>query len=236
MKFNKRRKREIPRWPSKELHRLSTKLSFIYKNPRLNNKDDPLDELIFIVLSNKTTEKSYIKIYDILKKTYPKWSDILEKSSSKRLLKILKPGGLAKKKGRWLRQILMKISEDNGDVDLSFLTDHSIKESEKYLCSFPGIGLKSARCILMYSLHKDVFPVDTHCNRILTRLGVIQNRRLTNIVQSKIQEKIPPNIRYSLHVNLVAHGRAICNARYPLCKICQIHEMCVMGKKFRKIG
>jgi endonuclease III len=200
-------------------------LSREYNNPRLHNKRNPLDELIFILLSSKTSEKSYLSTYLALRKAFKNWFDVLD-SPPGAVSRIIVEGGLSNKKEKQLRSLLKEIRTTSKGGTLSFLSKMSTKDAEYYLTSLPGVGLKTARCVLMYSFSRDVFPVDTHVRRILSRLGVANQRRLTDPAQNSIQEAIPIGVRYALHVNLVAHGRAVCKARDPLCSSCVIRDMC----------
>lgn len=215
-------------WTPQRIRLLSNRLSGIYGNPRHHNKDDPIDELVFIVLSSKTSEKSYLGTYDSLKKSFPEWKDLL-KAPSPDVMRLLRSGGLSKKKEEWIRQILSRAYEDKINRETDSLAGMNTIDAEAYLTSLPGIGLKSARCVLMYSLGRQVFPVDSHCNRILSRLGIVEHRRLTDRVQNEVQRKIPPDVRYALHVNLVAHGRSVCKARAPKCESCGVIRMCRIG-------
>lgn len=217
-------------WTLQRIRLLSKRLSGIYGNPRHHNKDDPIDELVFIVLSNKTSEKSYLGTYNSLKKSFPDWKDLL-KAPSPEVMRVLRSGGLSKKKEKWIRQILDRAYEDKINRGTDSLAGMNTIDAEAYLTSLPGIGLKSARCVLMYSLGRQVFPVDSHCSRILSRLGIIEHRRLTDRVQNEVQIEIPPDVRYALHVNLVAHGRSVCKARDPKCESCGVRRMCRIGIK-----
>lgn len=212
-------------WNPARIRVLSARLAREYENPRHHNKDDPLDELIFILLSGKTGERAYLRTFEALKSAFPKWNDLLKAPPSK-VRKMIEFGGLARKKEEWIRRVLETMSDGNRGVDLSFLSTMSNEEAEGFLTSLPGVGLKSARCVLMYSLGRKVFPVDSHCNRILSRLGLINNRRLSKAVQDEIQALIPEELRYSLHVNLVAHGRSKCTASNPRCSACVIIDIC----------
>jgi endonuclease III len=205
--------------------KVSSRLTERYRNPRLHNKSNPLDELIFILLSAKTAERSYLRTYAALRMKFHPWSRILEAPASS-VVAVITEGGLAEKKEKQLRALLLAIRERTGEVSLEFLSDLSDEDAESFLVSLPGIGLKSARCVLMYSLHRDVFPVDTHCRRVLSRLGLVEFERLTDSVQNRIQAKIPAGIRHTLHVNLVAHGREVCVSRRPRCGECPISEFC----------
>ncbi len=207
------------------LVRISGHLSDEYGDPRLGNKEDPLDELVFIILSAKTAERSYLRTYFALKKAFPTWFDILDAPAGS-VASAIGLGGLANKKEAQIRALLAAIRGPTGREDLNFLQEMTTGDAEGFLTSLPGVGLKTARCVLMYSLGRDVFPVDTHVRRVLSRLGAIPYQRLTEGVQNSIQQIVPPGIRYKLHVNLIAHGRATCTARNPRCGSCILYDVC----------
>lgn len=205
---------------------ISNVLELEYGSPRLGNKKNPLNELLYILLSLRTTGPSFERVYCEFKKTYPRWEDTY-RSSVRKIEKTIYNAGLASQKAKNLKAILSKIQKDFGFVTLSPLKALGDSEIEHYLCSLPGIGKKSARCIMLYSFDRQVFPVDAHCFRIVKRLGWIRKDLNNNEKNADIiQEFIPSALRYSLHVNMVAHGRAICGERYPKCSICPIRKYC----------
>lgn len=216
-----------PREGSSEarLRHVSEALSSQYNNPRHHNKADPLDELMFIILSAKTSEPSYLRTYDALKKEFPNWFAISDTDPGT-VAKAIASGGLSKKKEDQIRALLYALRKSDGGLSMETLRDAEDEKVEAYLTSLPGIGLKSARCVMMYSLGRMVFPVDTHCRRVLSRLGFIESRRLTDRVQDEVQAIVPPDMRYNLHVNLVAHGRAVCLSRKPRCPACIARDEC----------
>jgi endonuclease III len=181
--------------------------------------------LIFIILSAKTAEASYLRTYDALKNAFDDWFHILDTPRGS-VAHIISSGGLSDKKEAQIRALLDDIKERTGAEGLNLLSKMSTNEAEEFLTSLPGVGLKTARCVLMYSLGREVFPVDTHVRRVLSRLGIIRFERLSDKVQNSIQKRVPSEIRYKLHVNLVAHGRAICRARNPLCNSCVLSDIC----------
>lgn len=208
----------ILRWASRRLQRE-------YRSPRHHNKKDPLDELVFILLSAKTAERSYLRTYEALRKRFADWFAVLD-SPIGTVAATIREGGLSVKKEWQLRSLLTEIQSGIGREGFARIRGLSTPEAARLLAGLPGVGLKSARCVLMYSLGRKVFPVDTHCRRVMARLGVIRFERLTDSVQDRIQELVPPSIRYDLHVNLVAHGRAVCLARKPRCGACVLKSRC----------
>jgi endonuclease III len=141
-----------------------------YGMPRHHNKDDPLDELVFIVLSAQTEEYAYLKTYEALRATFPEWEGLAE-ADVEQIVAVIRPGGLYRKKARQLQGALAKIVRDQGRPTLAFLYDLDAAAAYSYLLSLPGVSNKTAKCILMYSLRRAVLPVDTHVWRIARRLG-----------------------------------------------------------------
>ncbi len=208
----------------RRLERVARTLSRVYQNPRHHNKNDPLDELVFILLSAKTAERSYLRTYRALKAQFPDWFDILSAPTGS-VANLIAKGGLSRKKEGQIRSLL-EVVQARGGSTFASLSEMPEDQAELYLTSLPGIGLKSARCVMMYSLGRRVFPVDTHCRRVLSRVGFVPFRRLTDRAQNQIQAIVPPELRHNLHVNLVAHGRAVCLPRIPKCAECPIREDC----------
>ena len=219
------------KWSKDIIYRVNYKLDQEYKSPRLGNKKNPLNELLFIQLSLRTTGPSFERTYSYFKKRYPRWEQVF-KASNKEVADAIFNAGLSKQKASNLKKILNKLMKDFGRLSLSRLKHLDDYEIEAYLSSLPGIGKKTARCIMLYSFDRDVFPVDSHCFRIIKRLGWIgQDKKHTDKVADEIQDLIPKSIRYSLHVNMVAHGRSMCHPVYPRCTICPILKLCPFGQE-----
>src|SRR5262249_29180168 len=135
-------------------------------------------------------------------------------------------GGLARSKAASLKRMLEKIYVDQGATSLRHLRNRSTGEALAYLSSLPGVGLKTARCVLMYALHRPVLPVDVHVWRISKRLGWINGGTHPDNQRSvELETAIPAHLRYSLHVTMVSHGRKICRQR-PRCLSCLLSAIC----------
>jgi len=215
----------------KVLEYVNKRLKKKHKTPHLGNKKNPLNELLYIQLSLRTTGPSFERVYLEFKNKFPKWDDVYKASKEEIALTTFK-AGLSNQKASNLKSILNKLYSDFGKVSLSPIKRLNDGEIEIYLRSFAGIGKKAARCIMLYSFDRKVFPVDSHCFRIIKRLGWIKpDERYNDKIADEIQDMIPPELRYSLHVNMVAHGRAICLERYPKCNKCPIFEFCIFGKR-----
>ena len=187
-------------------------LAVLYGTPDLGNKADPTDELVYIILSRKTPEKAYQQTFASLKARFACWDDLLAAPREEVEL-LVRPGGLPGKKATSLFGALTKIQESFGRCSLEPARDWPDDRLEDFLCGLPEVQRKSAYCIMMYSFGREVFPADTHVGRVLSRVGPYRELglKLEGLDHKKLQrvlaDLIPPPLRYSLHVNLVEHGR-----------------------------
>jgi len=204
-------------------HRIAESLDTTYgvppRNPLpLGNQTDPLDELIYIQLT-VMTEFGVDEVWRQLKKRYPTWDAVL-RGRRETLVRLFHPIGLYEQKADRVRAILRRIKDDRGTCSLDFLAEMPDAEAEAYLTSLPGVGKKVARCVLMYSLGRDVLPVDAHVLRVAKRLRLLDEEMSWARAHDAIHEAVPAQFRYALHVNLVRHGRTVCRAKNPHCEDC----------------
>ena len=192
--------------------------------PPLGNKLDPLDELVYIVLT-LMTEYGVDQVFKQLKEDYPTWLDLLC-SSEEECYFLLKPLGLVNQRSNKIFAILQELYNEFGEVSLDPLYDYPDREAEEFLISLHGVGKKTARCVMMYSLRRDVFPVDTHVYRLSKRLGLIPGSVSWQKSHDLLQDLVPPECRFSLHVNMVIHGREYCKSKRPLCEKCFLVGIC----------
>lgn len=200
-----------------------------YKNFSHHNKKNPLDELFFILCSLKRSEKVYLEAFKSLKQNFPRY-ELLVNAPVRKISRTVSWGGLQNQKAAAANQIINNLIESFGKPTLAPLKKMSDEECERFLTALPGIGRKAARCVMLYSLDRQVFPVDAHCWRIAGRLGWIgrghNGRHASDKGVDHLQDLIPPALRFSLHVNMVSHGRQICTARKPKCSECVITTYC----------
>jgi endonuclease III len=201
-----------------------------YKDFDHYNRKNPLDELLLILCSVKRGEKVYLRAFKSLKQAFPTFEK-LNQASVKELTKQIEWGGLQNQKARALKKITMAITGKFGNLSLAPLRKMTEGECEGFLCSLPGVGKKVARCVMLYSLGMEVFPVDTHCWRASKRLGWIKTNGKHKFCTSQdmdiLQDMMPPRLRLSLHVNMVSLGRELCLARSPKCHCCPITQYCL---------
>jgi endonuclease III len=193
------------------------------------NRKNPFEELLFILCSVQTQETNYRRTFAALRRAFP-CLEGLANATEKAIARPLKSGGLSTTKAKRIRVISRRLRAAFGTVTLAPLGRMGDEQCEAFLTSLPGVGIKVARCVMMYSLGREVFPVDTHCWRVCRRLGWIRATRRDGESGTKdmdrLQRKIPARLRFSLHVNLISLGREICAASTPRCQACPIRRLC----------
>ena len=211
------------------IERVAFELKKEYKDFAHHNRKNPLDELFFILCSVKRSEKVYLEAFKSLKRSFPRY-ERLATASVKNISKAVAWGGLQNQKASSAKEIVKCLIDSFGRPTLAPLKKMSDEECERFLTGLPGIGIKAARCVMLYSLDRQVFPVDAHCWRIVGRLGWNGNgrnsREASDNAVDHLQDLVPPALRFSLHVNMVSHGRKICTARSPKCRVCIIKAFC----------
>jgi DNA mismatch repair protein MutH len=211
----------------RRLLKISRLLSAKYSDYAHNNKRDPYRELVFILCSTMTRQAVHERVYRQFIRRFPTLRSVAE-ARTPSLAAALKGGGLEKRKSAQLRAVARKVHAMTGAHSLAFLKQHSDDAVEAFLTSLPGVGKKVARCVMLYALDRQVFPVDTHCWRVATRLGLLGRKSgpKGDRVMDRLQARIPPRLRYNLHVNLVSLGREVCIAGRPRCSACCLSGVC----------
>lgn len=213
----------------KPLRYIIQNLERAYGVPHNERASDPLDMLIAIILSQATSDTNSHRTFAALKKRFPAWDKAL-RARIETVADTIRAGGLANQKAVVIKGVLRQLKDEHGTLDLSFLHDFDAQEAADYLSQFRGIGPKTIACTLLFACRKDVFPLDTHIFRILRRVGLIP-QKCTDARAHQIMDGIVPRGKfYSLHVNLVRHGRTLCRPREPLCERCPIIEYCDYGQ------
>jgi endonuclease-3 len=207
------------------------------RRPVHARRRDPLDTLIGTVLSQNTTDANSGRAFEQLKERFPHWEEVL-RARPERIASTIRSGGLAEVKSRRIRRILKQIAQDRGKLDLSFLSRLPLETARRYLQNLPGVGPKTAACVLLFSLGKPAFPVDTHVLRVSKRLGLIpadtDMERAHDIFGTLLDsaQASPGRTSYgrremlALHLGLVKHGREVCVARLPRCRVCTLFDLC----------
>jgi DNA (cytosine-5)-methyltransferase 1 len=217
------------------IDRINELLRLTYRDADLGNLENPLDEAIYILLSKQTSQVLYQRAYRDLRAAWPRWADVLDADPAM-VADVLQPSGLSLQRAQHIQQLLAAVKDmckQRGlrTLTLNWLHTMPDRKVETLLASLPGLSIKSARCVMHYSLGRDVFAVDTHIRRILDRLEIVEDPHPTRKVDhTRYDDKIPARYRRSLHVNLIHHGRALCTPRKPACSSCPLISFCKPGQ------
>jgi endonuclease III len=184
-----------------------------------------IDEVVATVLSQHTSDVNSGRAFVQLKATFPDWEQVLAAPAGQ-VADAIRCGGIADQKARRIQQILAAIRAREGRIDLARLHELGDAEVEDYLTSLPGVGPKTAACVLVFSMGRAAFPVDTHVHRVTARLGWIPPGITAEKAHRILSAAVPPGIRYDLHLALIEHGRAVCKAQRPRCAACVLRAQC----------
>jgi DNA (cytosine-5)-methyltransferase 1 len=210
-------------------------LQLMHRSRPLGNLQDPLAEAIFIVLSRQTRESGYLKAYQALRGQWPTWEDVRDAPMAD-VARALTPAGFGPTRAQQVQDLLARVTDECDrrrlpSLSLAWLHDLPDADVERFLVGLPGMGVKSARCVMHYSLDRKVFAVDTHVRRILHRLAIVDDPKPERKVKAADYDRaVPPRIRQRLHVNLVHHGREYCRSKSPLCGKCPLISFCRTGQ------
>ncbi len=223
-------------------------LNRAYGRPRPFRASDPVDELVRTVLSQNTNDRNSLGAFAVLKRHFRSW-DALIKTDTRRIARLIRHAGLANIKAIRIKGILLEIKRREGGINLERLKDAGADEGLKYLKSLKGVGPKTAACVLLFSFHKPVMPVDTHIFRVTKRLNIIgpkvgieeAHQALTEMMRQGLvprrgllrkpcsgssPDSITAGLIYNLHLGIIEHGRRICKAQNPRCGFCALYNLC----------
>lgn len=187
-----------------------------------------IDQVVATVLSQNTSDVNSGRAFTRLKERFPSWEQVADAPPDE-VADAIRPGGLAAVKARRIQEILAEIERREGRIDLDRLRGLGDEEVEAYLTSLPGVGPKTAACVLVFAMGRPAFPVDTHVHRIVTRLGWVPPGTGAAKAQALLTPRVPPEIRHELHVALIVHGRTVCRAIAPRCGECELRDLCAYG-------
>jgi endonuclease-3 len=204
--------------------------------PKRLTRRDPLSELIAALLSQNTSDINSGRAFENLVSTFGTWEEVAE-ADVEGISESISAGGLNRVKAPRIKAILGRIKSEKGSLDLAFLKDMPLSEARSWLESLPGVGPKTAACVLLFSLGRPALPVDTHVYRVSRRLGLIDSKVSPDNAHRMLGKTVPPDSIYEFHMNMVRHGRKICRSQNPLCSGCLLNKGCAYGKRtFRRAG
>ncbi len=185
----------------------------------------PIDELVNTMLSQNTNDRNRDLAFGKLKQTYPDW-DAVRDAPAEEVIECVRCAGLANQKAPRIQNLLRGVSESHPDYDLSFLKEMSAEEARNWLTQFPGVGLKTASIVMVFSLGIPAFPVDTHIYRVSGRLGLRPQEVDVTETHRLMLKLFDPSVYGPAHVNLILLGRRLCSARNPKCRECFLADLC----------
>jgi endonuclease-3 len=197
----------------------------MYGRPRNDAHGHPIAELVRTVLSQNTNDRNRDVAYDRLRERFPTWEAVRDAPGDE-VIEAIRPGGLAQQKGPRIQAILGTITENEEvEPDLDWLEGAPRDAALEYLTDLPGVGRKTAACVMIFAFDRPEIPVDTHVYRVGGRLGLFRAKASFEEAHDEMLAITDPGDAYELHMNLIAHGRAICRPR-PRCPECALRRMC----------
>ena len=229
---------KLAQFKTEELEEKRQRLKYVTQNleaaygtPHNDEADDPLDELIVTILSQATTNQNSSRTFASLKSRFKDW-EAVRRAKPEKIAEAIKLGGLAQVKSVVIKNLLNEIKARVGKLDLSFLHTTPVADARAFLTSLKGVGPKTAACVLLFACKRPVFPMDTHIFRIARRLGLIPEKGNDEQAHRLMEQLIPENKHYSLHINMILHGRRVCHPSNPKCAKCCLIEHCQYGQAF----
>ena len=201
------------------------KLIAVYGQPTWRQHLLPVDELVATILSQSTSDINRDKGFYALKARYADWESVMNAPEAD-IIATIRSAGLANKKGPRIQQALRHVLAERGAITLDFLADLPLEEAKAWLTNIKGVGPKTAAIILLFAFGRPAFPVDTHVHRITRRLGLIGPKVGADKAHQILENIGEPDTFYSLHLNLIRHGRELCMSRNPRCKACFLQTYC----------
>ncbi len=189
-----------------------------------------LDQLVATILSQNTSDANSSHAFRELRRRFPDW-DQVRQAPVARIAAAIHSAGLANRKAPRIREILQHIYAQRGELTLEFLRDTSVADALEYLTAFPGVGPKTAACVLLFACRQPVLPVDTHVHRVAQRIGLIGPRTDAAAAHRELAAQVPPARILEFHIQLIRHGRTVCLARRPRCEICPLLDLCREGQR-----
>ncbi|MBI5396140.1 MAG: endonuclease III [Verrucomicrobia bacterium] len=207
------------------VRRIDFVLRKTYGDPKLAPARSLLGQLIETILSQNTTDTNSSRAFRELRRRFPRWDDVAAARPSA-VAQAIWSAGLANTKAPRIQAILRRIQTERGRLSLAHLRKMSNSAAMDWLLSLPGVGPKTAACVLLFGMGRDVFPVDTHIHRLCRRLGMVSHFTSAEKTQEQMAGAIPKGRALAFHINLIRHGRLICRAQRPRCAVCILAAMC----------
>jgi len=208
------------------MRRIRDRLRAVYGVPAAPPHGRGVDELILTVLSQSTSDRNRDVAFLRLRRRFGSWAAVRD-APVEEVEEAIRPGGISKVKSARIQAILRELP----DFELAWLGEASVGEGRAFLCALPGVGRKTAACVLLFAYGKRDVPVDTHVSRVGARLGLFRPGAPFEEMHDDLLALTPRGQELELHVNLLRHGRRTCHARRPDCARCALLSLCPTGRR-----
>lgn len=188
-------------------------------------RGNPLDVLIGTILSQHTNDRNTAAAMACLQQRFPSWDEAAN-APLPQIADAIRVAGLHRRKSQTIRRVLCRIRNERGRVNLDVLRRWPTPKVKDYLLALPGVGPKTAACVLLFSLKRPVLPVDTHVHRVTRRLGLIGPKTSAEQAHADLSAIVPDDHVYAFHMLIIHHGRAVCRARRPNHAGCCLRGVC----------
>ncbi len=205
-----------------KIHQVLVRLESDYGRPEWTVHRPPLDELVMTILSQHTSDTNCERAFASLRAEFPYWQQVAD-ADEHSIAEAIRSGGLASVKAPRIKAVVAEALETNLPERLAAMP---LSEAKERLQNLPGVGPKTAACVLLFACHVPALPVDTHVYRVSKRLGLIDERTSANQAHDDLEALLDDNDVYPFHVNMIRHGREICKARSPRCDDCSCASIC----------
>ena len=192
---------------------------------REREQGQPVAVLIQTILSQNTSDGNSGRAFASLMTSFASWDEMIE-DSIQHIAGAIKCGGLSGVKAKYIQQALSEIKMRQGDFNLDFLKLLPLEEARDWLIELPGVGMKTASCVLLFGLGMPAMPVDTHVFRVARRLRLIDAKTSVGQAHRLLEKLVSAESIYPFHILLIEHGRKTCKARNPLCRDCVLRQTC----------
>ncbi len=219
--------------PKPDVDLILRRLIGAYGDRKWKRQLEPVGELVQTILSQNTSDTNSRRAFKLLMDEFGEWHNVAD-ASMEQIADAIRNGGLADVKARYIKNALTALEKQSTGFDLQFLKKMDIDPARRWLLKLPGVGMKTASCVLLFSLGMPAFPVDTHVFRVAKRLGLIGSKLSVDDAHPAMEKLIVAKNIYRYHVLLIEHGRKTCKAQYPLCRKCVLTDVCPSCKLFVK--
>jgi endonuclease III len=223
-KTSPKKRIEKPVWKRPTRRRvlaIRERLREMYGVPVNHPNRRPIDELVLTILSQHTNDTNSGRAFKLLKERFPTWDEVRDAPVAE-VEEAIRPGGLAAQKAPRIQEILRRLGEE---PNLDWTETAPLEESRDYLLSLPGVGRKTAACVLLFSWGLPDIPVDVHIHRVGGRLGLFPAKASLERAHDEMLALVPSEDVYEFHLNLIRHGRTLCRPK-PRCGECDLRRMC----------